>query len=85
MYLCMEHELLFGCLRTVCSQVAVLAPTRGTQTLLNVLKTMSGTPRSLKQLARLGIYKALDKKPGLLASKIGLPPVLRDYVLNFEP
>ena len=42
-------------------------------------------PRTLKQLARIVIYDRIDRKPSVYANKLPLPPVLKEYVLNFEP
>jgi len=84
-YLCMDHEPLYTCLRALCEKLSANPPVRGSQALAAVLHNMAFTPRTLKQLSRVVIYRALRHKPGLLVSKIGLPPVLRDYVLSFEP
>ncbi len=37
------------------------------------------------QLARVAIYNSIDRRPAITASKLPLPPSLREYVLNFEP
>ncbi|XP_023338966.1 ankyrin-3 [Eurytemora carolleeae] len=42
-------------------------------------------PRTLKQMCRVEIYNMLGQRPAVNVSKLPLPPVLREYLLNFEP
>jgi len=83
-YLTMDHKPLYACLRVLFSQSTGLIPVRATA-LLNVIRSLHSTPRSLKQMCRISIYKALRRKPGVYANKLPLPPTLREYILNFEP
>ena len=56
------------------------------QSALNhVVKDLLSQPRTLKQSARVVLYNCIGQKPALRASKLPLPPSLKEYVLNFEP
>ena len=41
-------------------------------------------PRSLKQSCRVVIYNTINQRPATTVAKLPLPPVLKDYLLNFE-
>ena len=41
-------------------------------------------PRSLKQSCRVVIYNTINQRPATSVAKLPLPPVLKDYLLNFE-
>lgn len=84
-YLCMEHQPLFSCLKVIFTALhSGIISVKGTA-LLNVIRELYATPRTLKQICRVAIYKALNRCPGVHANKLPLPPVLKDYLLSFEP
>lgn len=85
LYLCMDHGPLFSCLKVIFTALhSGIISVRGTA-LLNVIRELHATPRSLKQISRISIYRALKRCPGVHANKLPLPPALKDYLLNFEP
>jgi hypothetical protein len=53
--------------------------------LCTLVRELYSTPRSLKQMCRVVIYNAMDRKPGMHANKLPLPVPLKDYITNFEP
>lgn len=84
-YFCMDHHPLFSCLKVIFTALhSGIISVKGTA-LLNVIRELNSTPRTLKQISRVCIYKALRQCPGVHANKLPLPPVLKDYLLNFEP
>lgn len=84
-YFCMDHCPLFSCLKVIFTALhSGIISVKGTA-LLNVIRELHSTPRTLKQISRVCIYKALKRCPGVHANKLPLPPALKDYVLNFEP
>ncbi|XP_034238758.1 ankyrin-1 [Thrips palmi] len=84
-YLCMEHRPLFSCLKVIFTALhSGIISVKGTA-LLNVIRELYATPRTLKQICRVTIYKALNRCPGEHANKLPLPPALKDYLLSFEP
>lgn len=84
-YMCMDHYELYNCLRLLFAQQSGVVPCKGSQTLCNIIKDLYSKPRTLKQICRVSIYNSLHRKPGVYASKLPLPNVLKDYLINFEP
>ena len=41
-------------------------------------------PRSLKQSSRVVIYNSICQRPATNVAKLPLPPVLKEYLLNFD-
>jgi len=81
-YLCMDHQEAYACLRVLHAQTG-MNPTKSA--LCNVIKELCSRPRTLKQMTRIVIYHAIGMKPAVMASKLPLPPALREYVVSFEP
>lgn len=84
-YMCMDHQELYNCLRLLFAQQSGVVPCKGSQTLCNIIKDLYSKPRTLKQISRVSIYNSLHRKPGVCVSKLPLPNVLKDYLINFEP
>jgi len=83
-YNTMDHKILFECLSTA-SFMARLHPMGDMgQKFLTVLNTMTEQPRSLKQTARVAIYKALGRKlkPGV--DQLPLPNAVKRYLVDIE-
>ena len=49
-----------------------------------LIRELYTKPRTLKQLCRVEIYKALGRKAAPLAPKLPLPTQLKDYIINIE-
>lgn len=84
-YMCMDHSELYDCLKLLFAQQSGIVPSKGLQILCNIIKDMYSKPRTLKQICRVSIYNSLHRKPGVYVSKLPLPNVLKDYLINFEP
>ncbi|XP_014288730.1 ankyrin-1 [Halyomorpha halys] len=83
--LSMGHKELYATLSALLrAQEAGVIPVRATA-LCSLLKEMSSRPRTLKQIVRNVIYRAVDRQPGLVVNKLPLPNSLKEYILNFEP
>lgn len=81
-HLSMSHRELYGCLKILYAQTGM---NPNMSALCSVIREKHSKPRTLKQMARIVIYNAIDQKPALNASKLPLPPTLRNYIMNFEP
>lgn len=79
-YFTMEHRQLYGCLRSFLAQPAPLASAGGGRLAL-LLRSMYCQPRSLKQIARVAIHRALRHQVATLVGKLALPGPLREYLL----
>lgn len=79
-YFTMEHRRLYGCLRSFLAQPAPLASAGGGRLAL-LLRSMYCQPRSLKQIARVAIHRALRHQVATLVGKLALPGPLREYLL----
>ena len=83
-YKTMDHKILFECLTTACF-MARFHPLGATgQSFLAILNSMTDTPRSLKQIARVSIYKSLDRKLATRVDSLPLPKSLKTYLLEIE-
>ncbi|KAF2358770.1 SOCS box domain [Trinorchestia longiramus] len=80
-YYSMNHVPLYQCLKILHRQTALL-PMK--QPLANILGELYTKPRSLKQICRVVIYNALDRRAAPLVPKLPLPPRLKDYIINLE-
>lgn len=83
-FMAMDHKDLFQCLKILSAQLSI-NPVRSCQTLYSVIKDLYNKPRTLKQMSRVAIYKAVGHKPATAAAKLPLPAVLKEYLLNFDP
>ena len=81
-YLCMDHQEVYACLKVLQAQTG-MNPSKST--LCNVIKELCSRPRTLKQMTRFAIYHSIGMKPAVTASKLPLPPALREYIVSFEP
>lgn len=83
-YNSMDHKVLFDCLATTCF-MARFQPMGATGTeILSVLSGMVNRPRSLKQTARVSIYKAVGRKLTASVHQLPLPKAMKQYLLNIE-
>ena len=83
-YKTMDHKVLFECLTTACF-MARFHPLGATgQSFLAILNSMTDTPRSLKQIARVSIYKSLNRKLATGVDRLPLPKSLKTYILEME-
>lgn len=83
-YFTMEHEPLYACLKSLYTQYIAQVPVKSTENLVTLIKDLYKVPRTLKQIARLSIYKSIGRKPAVNLGKLNLPPPLKEYILNFE-
>ena len=80
----MDHEALYQCMNTA-KFLSRFDPNRAPSgRFLQLIHTLSSRPRSLKQIARLSIYKAIDRQLSQRVPHLPLPTQLRNYLLNIE-
>jgi hypothetical protein len=84
-YSSMNHTDLYRCLRALHNITSLAPATKGTASLASRLRSLLSAPRSLKQNCRVVIYKALNRKPGLYASRLPLPTSLKEYLCALDP
>lgn len=83
-YKTMDHKVLYDCLATA-SFMARFHPMGATgQNFLSVLNRMAENPRSLKQIARVSIYKAVGRQLTTSVDQLPLPNALKQYLLKIE-
>ena len=78
----MNHAEVYACLRVLLAQTG-MNPTK--TALFSAIRDLHSKPRTLKQLTRISIYNSIRQKPAFYASKLPLPPSLREYLMSFEP
>lgn len=83
-YNTMEHKPLFLCLRNLNNIFLTQVPNKQQEGLWTHLSMLSRRVRSLKQISRLAIYDAMDKKLAQNINQLNLPGLLKEYLLNFE-
>ncbi|XP_030380167.1 ankyrin-1 [Scaptodrosophila lebanonensis] len=83
-YLTMQHEPLYNCLKSLHNFYVAQVPSKKTEQLMALISTLYRKPRSLKQLARMAIYEAVNRKLAQNVNRLNLPGPLKEYVLQFE-
>jgi hypothetical protein len=83
-WLSMKHNEIYQCLKILSNQLSI-NPIKSYQALHAVIRDHNSRPRTLKQMCRVVIYNSIEQRPALHVSKLHLPAVLREYILNFEP
>ncbi|XP_023223823.1 ankyrin-3 [Centruroides vittatus] len=81
-YYSMNHRELFTCLKILNTQMA-LVPVR--QIVATILRQMYTEPRTLKQIARVKIYSALNYSVAPNINKLMLPGPLKEYLMEWMP
>lgn len=81
-YNTMSHDILYNCLNTarVISHFHPLGATR--KSFLQILNSLAENPRSLKQNARVAIYKSIDRNLVEKVPQLPLPTLLKNYLLE---
>ncbi|RUS90696.1 hypothetical protein EGW08_001500 [Elysia chlorotica] len=69
-------------LRTGLSHTSLTALCDGSVDVLTLINAMGESPRSLKELARVAIYVALDRKLAVKTQHLPLPLVVKNYLLE---
>lgn len=83
-YLTMEHEPLYNCLKSLHNFYVAQVPSKKTEQLIALISQLYRKPRSLKQLSRMAIYEAMNRRLAQNVNRLNLPGPLKDYVLQFE-
>lgn len=83
-YKTMDHKVLYECLSTACFMTRFHPQGATGQNFLSLLNRMIEHPRSLKQMARVTIYKAMDRKLMTSVDQLPLPKALKKYLLDIE-
>ncbi|KAI0231100.1 hypothetical protein LSAT2_018527 [Lamellibrachia satsuma] len=83
-YYSMDHDALFNCLSTA-KYMARFDPDRSpSSNFIRMINNLSSQPRSLKQMTRVAIYKAIDRKLNIRVGELPLPKALQRYLVNVE-
>ncbi|KAK3596941.1 hypothetical protein CHS0354_002508 [Potamilus streckersoni] len=83
-YNSMDHRLLFDCLQMARLMIRPFSFDMSGKDFLSLLNQLTENPQSLKQCARVTIYKAMDRKIARGVDQLPLPNALKNYLLNFE-
>ena len=80
----MDHTPLFTCLSSA-KIMSRFDPNRSpTFNFLQLVSGLSSQPRSLRQICRVSIYKALDRQLNLKVDALPLPVSVKRYLINIE-
>lgn len=83
-YKTMDHKVLYDCLSTACF-MARFHPMGATgKNFLGMISKLAENPRSLKQMARVSIYKAVNRKLSTSVDQLPLPRAMKQYLLDIE-
>jgi hypothetical protein len=85
-YYSMDHNALYQCLGNA-KFMSRFDPTSNrvpSTIFLKMISKLMSQPRSLKQIARVTIYKSIDRQLNLRVDKLPLPRALKDYLTNVE-
>ena len=78
-YNTMSHDVLYNCLM---SRLHPLGATG--KTFLKMLNNLGENPRSLKQIARVVIYKSIDRQTVQNVHRLPLPTLLKNYLIEIH-
>lgn len=83
-YFTMSHKQLYACLNTA-QFMARFHPQGATgRDFLKLLTCLCESPRSLKEMSRVAIYKSLSRQLALKVPELPLPNVLKSYLLEIQ-
>jgi ankyrin repeat protein len=80
-YSSMDHNIVYQSLNMAKSKF----DNQKCERFYHILNRLSSQPRSLKQNARIAVYKALDRKLVGRVEKLDIPFILKEYLLEIEP
>ncbi|XP_017484169.1 PREDICTED: ankyrin-3 [Rhagoletis zephyria] len=83
-FLTMQHGPLYNCLKSLHNFYVAQVPNKKTEQLITLISALYRKPRSLKQMARIAIYEAVNRKLAQNVNRLNLPGPLKEYVLQFE-
>ena len=83
-YNSMDHIPLYECL-SAAKNLSRFDPDRTpTYSFVKMVSSLSSQPRSLKQIARVAIYKAMHRQLNARTDELPLPRALQRYIVNVE-
>ena len=85
-YNVMDHNALYQCLGNA-KFMSRFDPTSNrvpSRIFLKMISKLMSQPRSMKQIARVAIYKAIDRKMNLRVKHLPIPHSLQEYLVNVE-
>ncbi|ELU09362.1 hypothetical protein CAPTEDRAFT_194797 [Capitella teleta] len=85
-YSAMDHEALFSCLNTAkfmsrFDPTSTKTPSHG---FIRLINSLGSHPRSLQQISRVAVYKAMDRQLKLRTHHLPLPPPIQNFILNIQ-
>ncbi len=82
----MDHVMLYQCLNNArhISRFDPSSTRTPSSSFIFMINNRLTKPRSLKEIARVAIYKALDRKLVCRVEHLPLPTAMKDYILNVE-
>ena len=83
-YCAMGHVPLYQCLSSAKHMSRFDADRSPSRPFVDMVTALSSQPRSLKQIARVAIYEAIDRKLAKRVPYLPLPTPLKRYILNVE-
>ncbi|XP_013417603.1 uncharacterized protein LOC106178799 [Lingula anatina] len=81
-YNTMDHSALYQCLSTARLMSRFDPDHLPSQDFIHMLNTLTSNPRTLQQMAKVVIYKAIDRKLATKVDKLPLPPRLKRSLMN---
>jgi len=83
-YNSMDHKALFQCM-TMTRLQSRFDPNRAPSAkFIKLINTLLSKPRTLQQIARVAIYKAVDRRLMERVQPLPLPVSMKDYLLYVE-
>lgn len=83
-HMTMDHGELYRCLGKLNNIYLAQVPNKTQNYLVAHVARAYQEPRTLKQSCRYAIYKVLNRKVAQNINQLSLPPLLKDYMMNFE-
>ncbi|KAK7483296.1 hypothetical protein BaRGS_00025463 [Batillaria attramentaria] len=89
-YNSMDHKALYDCLHAARGisrlhlHESLAVGMTPKDNFLSMLHCMAETPRSLKQIARVAVYKALDRQVAAKVDELPIPWAVKQYLLEFS-
>ena len=83
-YHSMDHDALFQCLNSAKIMSRFNPNKQPSSKFIKMLNSLSCRPRSLQQISRIAIYKAIDRQLILKVPQLPLPNPMKRYLLNVE-
>lgn len=83
-YRTMSHKELYDCLNSTRSMTRFHPMGAVGKKLLQILSSMTESPRSLSDISRVVIYKSIDRQLALKVPLLPIPNLMKKYLLEVQ-